>query len=144
MAWFRQLAGTGALLSVKFRLMALHAASLIRASIAAIWVLSPPILAILAFRLWRRKQRPVGWKAAWPIVTGAAVLANWVLFITFLANGQIGGFGSHYMTTRLADVFLLVSLLALIASILAYVGRWQLSLASVLMLALWFGSEMVA
>lgn len=48
------------------------------------------------------------------------------------------------MTTRLADVFLLVSLLVLSASILAYVGRWQLSLASVLVLALWFGSEMVA
>ncbi|HYL15651.1 MAG TPA: hypothetical protein VEV41_21635 [Terriglobales bacterium] len=48
------------------------------------------------------------------------------------------------MTTRLADMFLLVSLLVLIASFLAYVGRWQLSLASVLMLALWVGSEMVA
>jgi hypothetical protein len=55
-----------------------------------------------------------------------------------------GGFGSHYMTTRLADVFLLVSVLVLIASILAHVGRWQLSLASTLMLALWVGSEMVA
>jgi hypothetical protein len=124
--------------------MALRATSLIRVSIAAIWLLSPPILAALAFRLWRQKQRPVGWKAAWPIVTGAAVLANWVLFVAFLATGQIGGFGSHYMTTRLADVFLLVSLLVLIASILTYVGRWQLSLASLLMLALWFGSEMVA
>jgi hypothetical protein len=67
-----------------------------------------------------------------------------VLFIAFVLAGQIGGFGSHYMTTRLADVFLLVSVLVLIASILAYVGRWQLSLASTLMLALWVGSEMVA
>jgi len=48
------------------------------------------------------------------------------------------------MTTRLADMFLLVSLLVLMASFLAYVGRWQLSLASFLMLALWMGSEMVA
>lgn len=79
-----------------------------------------------------------------PLITAAAVLANWVLFIAFVAAGQIGGFGSHYMTTRLADVFLLVSLLVLIASILTYVGRWQLSLASALMLALWVGSEMVA
>ena len=77
-------------------------------------------------------------------MVGAAVLANWVLFITFLAAGQIGGFGSHYLTTRLADGFLLVSLLLLVASIVAYVGKWQLSLASALMLALWVGSEMVA
>jgi hypothetical protein len=124
--------------------MALHATSLIRGSILAIWLLSPPILAVLAFRLWRQKQVPVGWKAAWPIAIGGSVLAIWILFIVFLATGQIGGFGSHYMTTRLADVFLLVSLLVLISSILTYVGRWQLSLARGLMLALWFGREMVA
>jgi len=124
--------------------MALHPASVIRVSIAALWLLSPPVLAIFALRLWKRKERPIGWKAAWPLVTAAAVLANWFLFIAFVLTGQIGGFGSHYMTTRLADVFLLVSVLVLIASILAYVGRWQLSLASTLMLALWVGSEMVA
>jgi len=124
--------------------MALHPASVIRVSIAAMWLLSPPLLALLALRLWKRKERPIGWKAAFPLITAAAVLANWVVFIAFVAAGQIGGFGSHYMTTRLADVFLLVSLLVLAASILTYVGRWQLSLASALMLALWVGSEMVA
>jgi hypothetical protein len=124
--------------------MDLHPASVIRVSIAAMWLLSPPFLAIFVLRLWKQKERPIGWKAAWPLITAAAVLANWVLFIAFVLAGQIGGFGSHYMTTRLADVFLLVSVLVLIASILAYVGRWQLSLASTLMLALWVGSEMVA
>lgn len=124
--------------------MTFHPASVIRVSIAAVWLLSPPVLAVLALRSWRRRQRPVGWKASWPFATAVAVLANWLLFITFIFSGQIGGFGSHYMTTRLADMFLLVSLLVLIASFLAYVGRWQLSLASVLMLALWVGSEMVA
>lgn len=48
------------------------------------------------------------------------------------------------MTTRLADTFLLLSLVVLAASVVAYVGRWQLSLASFLMLALWVGSKMVA
>jgi hypothetical protein len=124
--------------------MALHAASLIRVSIAAVWLLSPPFLAGLALRLWGRRQCPVGWKATWPLITAVAVLANWLLFITLVFMGQIGGFGSHYMTTRLADIFLLVSLLVLIAPFLAYVGRWQLSLASILMFALWIGSEMVA
>lgn len=89
-------------------------------------------------------RRPNGLNAGLPVAVGAAVLANWLLFIAFAGAGQIGGFGSHYMTTRLADVFLLASLLVLIASIFAYVGRWQLSLASFLMLTLWVGSEMVA
>jgi uncharacterized membrane protein len=124
--------------------MALHATSPIRVTLAAILLLSPPILAVLAVQRWKRSQRPVGWKAARPIVIAAAVLVNWVLFVTFLANGQIGGFGSHYMTTRLADGFLLVSVLLLVASIFTYVGKWQLSLASALILALWIGSEMVA
>jgi hypothetical protein len=124
--------------------MTLHPASVIRVSIAAVWLLSPPFLAVLALRSWKRGQRPVGWKATWPLITAIAVLANWLLFITFFFTGQIGGFGSHYMTIRLADIFLLVSLLVLIASFLAHVGRWQLSSASVLMLALWVGSEMVA
>jgi hypothetical protein len=124
--------------------MALHPVSVIRVGIAAMWLLSPPFLAVLAMRLWKRRERPIGWKAAWPLITAAAVLANWVLFVAFVLAGQIGGFGSHYMTTRLADVFLLASVVVLIASILAYVGRWQLSLASTLMLALWVGSEMVA
>jgi hypothetical protein len=94
----------------------------------------------VCWALWRRRQRTVGWKAITPV----AVLANWLLFITFVFTGQIGGFGSHYMTSRLADGFLLVSVLLVIASLLAYVGRWQLSLASILMLALWMGSAMVA
>ena len=80
----------------------------------------------------------------WPIVAASAVLMNWLLFLAFLLAGQIGGFGSHYITTRLADWFLLLSLAVLIASLIAWVGRWQLSLASVLVLAMWVGSEMVA
>lgn len=124
--------------------MALHPMSAIRVGIAAVWLLSPPFLAVVALRSWKRTQRPVGWRATWPLVTAVAVLANWLLFITFIFTGQIGGFGSHYMTTRLADTFLLLSLIVLAASFLAYVGRWQLSLASFFMLALWVGSELVA
>jgi len=118
--------------------------SVIRMGIATIWLLSPPFLAVVALRSWKRGERPVGWKATWALVTAVAVLANWLLFTTFIFAGQIGGFGSHYMTTRLADTFLVLSLVVLAASFLAYVGRWELSLASFLMLALWVGSEMVA
>jgi len=124
--------------------MTLRLASVIRITIAAIWLLSPPVLATLAAMRWRRGERRVGWKGVWPIVAACAVLLNWLLFLAFLCAGQVGGFGSHYMTTRLADWFLLLSLAVLIASLIAYVGRWQLFLASLLVLALWVGSEMVA
>ena len=124
--------------------MPLRLASVVRVSIAAIWLLAPPGIATVAVRRWRRGERRAGWKGVWPIVATSAVLMNWLLFLAFLFAGQIGGFGSHYMTTRLADWFLLLSLAVLIASLIARVGRWQLSLASVLVLALWVGSEMVA
>ena len=124
--------------------MPLQLASVVRISIAAIWLLSPPVLATLAVMHWRRGERRAGWKGVWPVVSASAVLINWLLFLAFLLAGQIGGFGSHYMTTRLADWFLPLSLAVLIASVIAYVGRWRLSLASVLLLALWVGSEMVA
>jgi hypothetical protein len=125
-------------------LMPFLLASVIRISIAAIWLLSPPVLAILAVRRWKRGERRAGWKDVWSLVAASGVLMNWFLFLLFFFAGQIGGFGSHYMTTRLADWFLLLSIAVLIASLIAGVGRWQLSLASVLVLALWIGSEMVA
>ena len=124
--------------------MPLRLASAVRIGIAAIWLLSPPVLATLAVMRWKRGERRVGWKGVWPIVSASAVLMNWLWFLAFLFAGQIGGFGSHYMTTRLADWFSLFSLAVLIASLIAYVGRWQLFLASLLVLALWVGSEMVA
>ena len=123
--------------------MFLRLALVFRISIAVIWLLSPAVLATLAVMRWRRGERRAGWKGVWPVVAASAVLINWLVFLAFLFAGKIGGFGSHYMTTRLADWFLLLSLAALIASLVACVGRWQLSLASVLVLALWVGSEMV-
>ena len=127
-----------------FPFMPLRLASVVRIGVAAIWLLSPPILATLAVMRWRRAERKAGWKGVWPIVAASAVPLNWLLFLAFLLAGQVGGFGSHYMTTRLADWFLLLSFGVLIGPMTAYVGRWQLSLASVLVLALWVGSEMVA
>jgi hypothetical protein len=97
--------------------MALRPALVIRVGIAGIWLLSPPVLTLLAVRQWRGEKRPLGLKAVWPVLVAAAVLTNWLLFALCLFAGQIGGFGSHYMTTRLADVFLLVSFALLIASI---------------------------
>ena len=65
----------------------------------------------------------------WPAAVALAVLANWILFLAFVAAGQIGGFGTHYITTRLADWFLLISLLLFVGSIAANIARGKLSLA---------------
>lgn len=126
------------------RFMPLHLAPVLRIGVAATWLLSPPVLASFAVMRWRHGERRPGWKGVWPVVAASAVLLNWLMFLAFLLAGQVGGFGSHYMTTRLADWFLLLSIVVLIVSLIAYVGRWQLSLASVLVLALWVGGEMVA
>lgn len=124
--------------------MAVHPAGLIRVGIAAMWLLFPPFLSVVALRHWNRAERRADLSSAWPLITATAVLGNWGIFVGLALLGQIGGFGTHFMTTRLASVFFLASLLILIASFFARVGRWQLSLASAMMLALWVGSEMVA
>ena len=71
-----------------------------------------------------------------PVITGAAVLANWVLFVTL-------GFGYNHVTARFGDVFLFVSMAVMFASLFVYVGRWQLCTAGVLMTALWLVRELV-
>lgn len=126
--------------------MATPAVAIIRLSIAVLWILSPPVFIALALRQWKRlsKQGASGFRAVWPAAIAFAVLVNWILFLAFAAAGQIGGFGTHYITTRLADWFLLISLLLFVASIAANVARGKLSLASFLVLALWAGSELVA
>lgn len=83
-------------------------------------------------------------RARWPVIIAVAILTNWTLFVALLAAGQIGGFGTHYVTTRLADWFLIVSALLLAGSLVANVAKGKLSLASALVLALWVGSELVA
>jgi len=68
----------------------------------------------------------------------------WCSFVLFSVVGQIGGFGTHYVTTRLADWFLLGSLTVFVISVASKVAKGKLVLASLLVFALWFGSEMVA
>jgi len=46
---------------------------------------------------------------------------NWLVCFVFLFTAQIRGIGSHHMTTRLADWFLLISL-AVIASLFVRAG----------------------
>jgi hypothetical protein len=117
---------------------------LARLGIAAVWVFSPPILIALAIRDWRKADRTVPRTKVMPVAVAVAILADWAAFVLLAALGFIGGFGTHFVTTRMADLFVVMSLLLLVVTIATRVARGKLVLASLLVLALWLGSELVA
>ena len=120
------------------------AESIIRIAVASAWVLAPPVLIGLAIREWRKASRPGPRTGVIPIAVAIAVLVDWACFLFLLALGFIGGFGSHFITTRRADWFLMASVIILFTSMTSKVAWGKLALASFLVFALWIGSELVA
>jgi hypothetical protein len=113
----------------------------------AVWVFSIPLLGLIALVVWFKKLRsdlPL-WRSALGFISVVAVGANWALFLFLAYCGQIGGFGTHYMTTQSADRYLMVAVAAIPASF-AFKGESRILglLSAFLMFALWGGSEMVA
>lgn len=83
------------------------------AILLATWVVSVPALGVVAFVLWFRRLRAEMpfWRSALGLATLTAVLANWVCFLWLACIGEIGGFGTHFITTRsLIDTFWCLSL----------------------------------
>ena len=113
----------------------------------AVWVLAVPVLGITGLVLWLKTPRlelPV-WRNALGVFSIVSVVADWAWFLFLAYRGQIGGFGTHYLTTRSADLFLLLALAGLGAAFALKRGsRGCALLSAFLMLALWGGSEMVA
>jgi len=123
---------------------ALLAVSVIRLSIAVIWALAPAVLIALAIRDWRKADGTGPRTRVMPVAVALAVLVDWAVFLLLLARGFIGGFGTHYVTTRLANWFVVGSLVLLGVAVATKVARGKLALASLLVFALWVGSEIVA
>ena len=71
-----------------------------------------------------------------PLALGMVLLADWVLFVRFVIQSATP-YGMYFHTTWATASLLLLSFLAAIASVVASMGRWQLALASVLILSLW-------
>jgi hypothetical protein len=112
--------------------------------IAAVWGIAPLVLLALAIRDWRGTAFPrQGSRLVLPAVASASFL-NWASFILLLTRGSIGGFGTHYMTTRIANWFMLYSFALLLIGVAVKVARGKIALANALLLALWVGSEVVA
>src|SRR5260370_37476137 len=113
----------------------------------AVWVLAVPALGITGLVLWLRSYRselPL-WRNALGVFFIISVVADWAWFLFLAYRGQIGGFGTHYLTTRSADLCLLIALAGLVAAFALKRGsRGCALLSAFLMLALWGGSEMVA
>lgn len=135
-------------MSATFALMAIDllTVSVPRLSFAVVWLLSPVMLVLFAVRQWKLapRQHSARLKNAWPIVVATAIACDWILFVVFLATGQIGGFGTHFLTNPTFGVFFWASLVVLIASFGAGIARAKLCAASALVSALWFGSLLVA
>jgi hypothetical protein len=102
------------------------------------------VLIALAIRDWKKASGAELRTRVMPIAVALAVLIDWAVFLLLLARGFIGGFGTHYVTTRLANWFVVGSLVLLVVAIATKVARGKLALASLLVFALWVGSEIVA
>ncbi len=108
----------------------------VRATLLLAWLLSPPVLLLLALRDWRRTRPAESWKIRLWKAVGSAVLANWILFVFLLIKAQTP-YGSIFQTSHLTDVLLFLSCFALVSSIAAYPARCSLLLANVLLITLW-------
>jgi hypothetical protein len=113
-------------------------------AIAAVWVFTPPVLIALALREWWKSPEKGPRAKMIPVSMALALLGDWVFFLVLSALGFIGGFGTHYMTTRSADWFLCFSLLLFGAAFVGKIARGKLAVASFLVFALWAGSELAA
>jgi hypothetical protein len=113
----------------------------------AVWVLAVPAVGITGLVLWLKSchsELPL-WRNALGVFSIISVIADWAWFLFLGHRGQIGGFGTHYLTTRSADLHLMIALAGLIAAFALKTGsRGCALLSAFLMLALWGGSEMVA
>jgi hypothetical protein len=111
------------------------------------WAFSVPIFALLAFGTWLKRSRGdlQRSRSLLGMVSLLIVFASRLSFGRLAYCGQIGGFGTHYMTLRASDTFLLVTFFAAMGCG-AFRGKTRIFavLAGFLMVGLWPGAEMVA
>jgi|SRR5579864_766198 len=101
-------------------------------------LLLPPVIGLVCgVRGWKTERPARSWRSTSPVVLGVVVLANWALFITFVATEEIG-VGLDYHVSRFTVVLLFFSLLSLAASIGTYAYRGSLLTANALLLVMWF------
>jgi|SRR5450631_2715472 len=84
----------------------------------AVWVLAVPALGITGLVLLLKSYRselPL-WRNTLGAFSIISVIADWAWFLFLAYRGQIGGFGTRYLTTRSADLYLPVALAGMVAA----------------------------
>jgi hypothetical protein len=112
--------------------------------IAVVWLLTPPVLITLAIREWWKSPKKGPRTTIIPITIMVAVLADWGCFLFLCLLGFIGGFGTHFLSIRLPDWFFFFSIALTAAPFAGKIARAKIAFASLLVFALWVGSQMVA
>lgn len=107
------------------------------ASLLAIVFLPPVLLIIFVIRAYKAKQRPS--HLVFPLLVGAAALANWFLFVSYLLTDQFNGAVFHSRISELATALLTITMLLVAVSTRVQVGRWMLVTCNLMVLLLWFG-----
>jgi hypothetical protein len=120
----------------------MSASILLRAAVIAISY-CPPALTIVAMRGILRRGSDERFRLV-PVMLAVAVLIDWASFVGLFFRGYAGGFGSHVLTTSAATWFWIGSLILTAIAITIKPPRWQLGLASILICALWLGSQFIA
>jgi hypothetical protein len=112
------------------------ATEILAASANILWLVSSPILTVFGLRDWKRKRRDAGVRVKIPLALGVVLLADWVFFISFMVHSATP-YGMYFRTSWTTAALLLLSVVMAIAALAAPIGRWQLALASLLIVSLW-------
>ena len=95
--------------------------------------------------LFRGRRLVTPWRGTLGSVAISLVLLDCLAFILLFCKGEIGGFGTHYITTRMVGWYFLASIVATMSAVLVKgESRWEAIVSGVLTTALWFGSGFVA
>jgi hypothetical protein len=101
-----------------------------------LWLVTPLILTVFGLRDWKRRRVKAGLRVALPLALGTVLLADWALIVRFLLHSATP-YGMDFRPSWTTAALLLLSFVAVIASLAAPMGGWQLAAASVLILSLW-------
>jgi hypothetical protein len=115
-------------------------------SILAAWLLALA-LGVRASWVWACRGRDglPAWRGTLGAVLISFILLDCLFFIRLACTGEIGGFGTHYMTTRMVGWYFLASMLITAGPLLLRgESRWEAFLSGFLTTALWFGAGFVA
>jgi hypothetical protein len=111
-----------------------HSVLIVTANV--LWLVFPLTLTAFGLRDWKRKRLDTSLRQELPLALGIVLLADWAVFVYFLIHSATP-YGMFFRTSRATAALLLLSSIAPIAAFAGGTGRWQLALASALMVSLW-------